>query len=158
MKAVMIYIRNILRTITHLVFAVFAGRMFPIIDTRPADKSYINLTPEILDTISKAVVDRMISEGVTHLKFYMDDFFDCVEFARCFCDYFAQEARRSKHAVIGKGCPIAVLGFNEKKRGGHACVAIVVNGELGYYEPYPEHFRKLDLDKEEIASMKPILF
>lgn len=134
------------------------GVPVPILFVGRADPSYINLTRPTFDEVSGRVLARMKLEGITYKQFYVDDFFDCVEFGRCFVDYFAQDMRSNSLWVKGKGCPVAVYVFKEKKRGGHACIAVMIEGELEYYEPYPEHFRKLDLDVEEIRTMRPVGF
>ena len=97
-------------------------------------------------------------EGITYKEFYVDDAFDCVEFADCFVNYFVQEVVRLGLAIEGKGIPTRPMGFIEKKRGQHACIAVKIDGDIEHWEPYPDYFRKLDLDKEEIASMRPIGF
>ena len=147
---------NVSRSWAQVFAAIVVGRMYPRIRTWRADFEYINLPRDVFYEISEKVVLRMIKEGITYEKFYMSDFFDCVEFSRCFADYFVQEMRIDGHGVDGKGCPIVAMGYNDKKRGGHACVCVIIDGDVEYYEPYPDYFRLLNLDKEEVASMRPM--
>lgn len=158
MRSVKVYVMNVCKSFVQLFWSVILFRMFPRIKEGIADPSYINLSRPIFERVSDRVVGRMINEGITSKAFYVDDFFDCVEFARCFCNYFVQEMVHKGYGVYGKGCPVGVLVFVLRGGGGHACVVVEIDGEVEYYEPYPEHFRRLDLNREEIASMRPVVF
>ena len=153
-----IYVSNLMKSFSQMFWALIAGRMFPRYATARADLNYMTLDERTFFSLSGTVCLRMKAEGITYTRFYLDDAFDCVEFADCFCNYFAQAVIHEGQGIPGFGVPVRPMGFIEKKRGGHACIAVKIDGELEYYEPYPEHFRKLDLDKEEIASMRPIGF
>lgn len=157
-SAASIYVSNVFRSWAQAFWSVIVGRMFPNFDKAIADPTYIKLSRITFNEVSARTIQRMKYEGITYKNFYIDDFFDCVEFARCFCDYFTQDMVIHKLGVKGKGCPVTPMGFIEKKRGQHACIAVKINNKLECWEPYPDCFRKLDLDKEEIATMRPIGF
>jgi hypothetical protein len=156
-KSVAIYIGNVFCSGNQFVWAIIAFKMFPRIDTAQADPQTMTINRAVWNDISNRVLDRMKNEHITYKLFYLDDGFDCVEFARCFVDYFCQEMRKLELSVAGKGIPIDAKSFIEKKRGGHCCIKVKIDGKIEYYEPYPDYFRKLDLDREEIATMRPVV-
>lgn len=152
------WLLNVCKSATQLFWAIVIFRMFPRIKEGIADPTYIDLSRVTFTATLGRVKARMLEEGITSAQFYQDDFFDCVEFARCVCNYFVQDMKRNGYGEDGKGCPVGVLVFVPRKGRGHACVVFKIEGETEYWEPYPDHFRKLDINREEMASMRPVVF
>ena len=153
-----IVIQNILKSGNQFFWSIVAFKMFPSMEFARADLEYIDLKFDLFLRIAQKVNARMIEEGITYKKFYVDDFFDCVEFADCWCNYFVQEMVLEGLSVSGRGCPVRPMGIIENERGDHACITVKIEGKLEYWEPYPEYFRKLNLDRKERNTAKPIGF
>ena len=143
------------------ILGIFTGLRYPRFKTSMGDNRYIELSRGEFLMDAEIVIAGMIEDGITYKQFYVSDFFDCVDFARVFVGRFLVAMRKTvtqSDTVKGLGIPVDVRGIQIKERGGHAVILAVLDGKRTYWEPYPEYFKELFPDNDELATLSHITF
>lgn len=133
------------------------GVPFPVIPSASGDLTWQRLDEEdVLIALAKASA-LMMHDGITYEKFYIDDAFDCVNFAHTAKCYFDIIWARN-HGVKGHGIPTQVVVYSDEKRGGHAVLKIAYSGKAHYFDGYPYEygFKEKIMTKDEQAGIQAV--
>ena len=133
------------------LFAILPG----LGERNSGDGVFMELSKEqVKEGLSRACY-LMEIDGITYPEAYIKRAYDCENFAQAMKHHFDRYIA-TYHGIERRGIPTSVVGYTMEDGRGHAVLQITVEGQHKWYQPYPKHFKEMELSLNEIKSLHPV--